>query len=190
VAFRPGGMVVATPAGLSFVDAGGVRSLYVFQGLVNNHVYTVATRGTQTVAGTLGGVSVLADDTVRANYTTANSHLKHNWITALVQVGDEWFAGAYGAGVLRLDKSGEWHSFPDLPAGLVVNPNAMTVSGGLVYAGTLDRGLFVYDRSSGRWTNTTRGLPSRNVTALVAGNGYVYVGTDNGLVRMAEGSLR
>ena len=190
VAFRPGGMVVATPAGLTFVDVGGVRSLYVFQGLVNNHVYTVATRGTQTVAGTLGGVSVLADDTVRANYTTANSHLKHNWITALVQVGDEWFAGAYGAGVLRLDKAGEWHSFPDLPAGLVVNPNAMTVSGGLVYAGTLDRGLFVYDRSSGRWTNTTRGLPSRNVTALVAGNGYVYVGTDNGLVRMAEGSLR
>ena len=49
---------------------------------MNNHVYTVATRGTQTVAGTLGGVSVLDDDAVRANYTTANSHLKHNWITA------------------------------------------------------------------------------------------------------------
>ena len=190
VAFREGGMVVATPAGLSFVDRTGVRSLYVFHGLVNNHVYTVAARGSQTVAGTLGGVSVLDDDTVRANYTTANSRLKHNWITALVRVGDEWFAGTYGAGVLRLDASGEWHSFPDLKDGFVVNPNAMVVSGGQVYAGSLDRGLFVFDRASGRWSNTPMGLPSKNVTALAAGGGYLYAGTDNGLVRIAEGALR
>jgi ligand-binding sensor domain-containing protein len=190
VAFRDGGMVVATPAGLSFVDRSGVRSLYVFHGLVNNHVYTIATRGAETLAGTLGGLSVLDDDAVRANYTTANSHLKHNWITALASVGDEWFAGTYGAGVLRLDSSGEWHSFPDLKDGFVVNPNAMAVSGGQLYAGSLDRGLFVFDRASGRWTNTTVGLPSKNVTALAAGGGYLYVGTDNGLVRIAEGALR
>jgi ligand-binding sensor domain-containing protein len=190
VAFRDGGMVVATPAGLSFVDRSGVRSLYVFHGLVNNHVYTVATQGSQTIAGTLGGLSVLDDDTVRANYTTANSHLKHNWITSLARVGDEWFAGTYGAGVLRLDPSGEWHSFPDLKEGFVVNPNAMAVSGGQLYAGSLDRGLFVFDRATGRWTNTTIGLPSKNVTALATGDSYVYVGTDNGLVRIAQGALR
>jgi ligand-binding sensor domain-containing protein len=190
VAFREGGMVVATPAGLSFADRSGVRSLYVFHGLVNNHVYTVATRGQQTVAGTLGGLSVLDGDTVRANYTTANSRLKHNWITALARVGDEWFAGTYGAGVLRLDALGQWHSFPDLHDGFVVNPNAMATSGGQLYVGSLDRGLFVYDRASGRWTNTTLGLPSKNVTALATGGGYLYAGTDNGLVRIAEGALR
>ena len=190
VAFREGGMVVATPAGLSFVDGSGVRSLYVFHGLVNNHVYAVATHGSQTLAGTLGGLSVLDNDTVRANYTTANSRLKHNWITALARVGDEWFAGTYGAGVLRLDAPGEWHSFPDLKEGFVVNPNAIAVSGGQVYVGSLDRGLFVFDRASGRWTSTTVGLPSKNVTALAAGGGYLYVGTDNGLVRIAEGALR
>jgi ligand-binding sensor domain-containing protein len=188
VAFRKDGMVVATPAGLSFVDRSGVRSLYVFQGLVNNHVYTVATRGAETVAGTLGGFSVLEDDTVRANYTTANSHLRHNWITAVVRVGEEWFAGTYGAGVLRLDASGEWHSFSDLNSGFVVNPNAMIVSEGQVYAGSLDRGLFVFDRASARWTNTTVGLPSKNVTALAAGDGYLYIGTDNGLVRRPQGA--
>ena len=190
VAFRAGGMVVATPTGLSLVDAAGVRSLYVFHGLVNNHVYTVATRDNRIVAGTLGGMSVLDGDTVRANYTTANSHLKHNWITALARVEDEWFAGTYGAGVLRLDASGEWHAFADLKEGFVVNPNAMVASGGQLYAGSLDRGLFIFDRASGRWTNTTVGLPSKNVTALAAGGGYVYVGTDNGLVRIAEGALR
>jgi hypothetical protein len=190
VAFREGGMVVATPAGLSLVDRSGVRSLYVFHGLVNNHVYTVATANNRIIAGTLGGLSVLDNDSVTANYTTANSHLKHNWITALAHVGDEWFAGTYGAGVLRLDGSGEWHAFPDLRDGFVVNPNAMTVSGGQVYAGSLDRGLYVFDRTSRRWTNTTVGLPSKNVTALAAGGGYLYVGTDNGLVRMTEGALR
>ena len=184
------GMVVATPAGLSFVDRSGVRSLHAFHGLVNNHVYTVSTKGAQVLAGTLGGLSVLDNDTVRANYTTANSHLKHNWVTALVRVGDDWFVGTYGAGVLRLDAAGEWHSFPDLIGGFVVNPNAMTVSGSRLYAGSLDRGLFVYDLASGRWTQTAAGLPSRNVTAIAAGNGYIYVGTDNGLVRIAEGALR
>lgn len=190
VAFRAGGMVVATPAGLSFVDRSGIRGLYVFHGLVNNHVYTVATSGAQIVAGTLGGVSLLDDDTVRANYTTANSRLKHNWITAVLRVDDEWFAGTYGAGVLRLDSNGEWHAFPDLRDGFVVNPNAMASSGGEVYVGSLDRGLFVYNRASGRWSNRSDGLPSKNVTALAAGGGYLYAGTDNGLVRIREEALR
>jgi hypothetical protein len=190
VAFRDGGMVVATPAGLTFVDRSGVRSLYAFHGLVNNHVYTVAADGAQVAVGTLGGLSMLDNDTVRTNYTTANSHLKHNWITALARVGDDWFAGTYGAGVLRLDASGEWHTFPGLSGGFVVNPNAMAMSGGRLYVGSLGRGLFLFDRASGRWTNTAAGLPSRNVTAIAAGGGYVYAGTSNGLVRIAEGALQ
>ena len=91
---------------------------------------------------------------------------------------------------MRLNASGEWHTFPDLKDGFIVNPNAMVVSGGELYAGSLDRGLFVYDRASGRWTNTSVGLPSMNVTALAAGGGNLYVGTDNGLVRIAEEALR
>jgi hypothetical protein len=189
VAFNNEDMVVATPAGLSFVSRSGVRSLYVFNGLVNNHVYTVAAWGAQTVAGTLGGLSLLDGNRILTNFTTANSHLKHNWITALIRVGDDWFAGTYGAGVMRLDPTGEWHAFDDLKGGLIINPNALAVSGGRVFAGTLDRGLFVFNRASGRWTNVTIGLPSKNVTALATGAGYLYVGTDNGLVRIAEGAF-
>lgn len=185
VVFRDDGMVVATPAGLSFVDNRGVRSLYVLEGLVNNHVYALASFGSETVAGTLGGVSVLDHDAIRANYTTANSALRHNWVTAVARVGDEWFAGTYGAGVLRL-RDGQWSAFRDLKAGFVVNPNAMLVTDRRVYAGSLGRGLFVFDRGSERWTNVVRGLPSMNVTAFAENNGFLYVGTDNGLMRMAE----
>src|SRR4051812_27651681 len=39
VILNAGRMTIATPAGLTFVDSAGSRSLYAFHGLVNNHVY-------------------------------------------------------------------------------------------------------------------------------------------------------
>jgi ligand-binding sensor domain-containing protein len=166
VALRPGGMALATPAGLTFVDGGGTRSLYAFHGLVNNHAYALAAAGDRLLVGTLGGLSVLDGDVIRENYTTANSGLQHNWITAVVPVDKDWFVGSSGP--------------------FEINPNAMAVTPSRVYAGTLGRGLYVYDRASERWTTITAGLPSVNVTAVVAHAGSVYIGTDNGLVRILE----
>jgi len=167
VELQADGMLIATPAGLTIVDAAGTRSLNAFHGLVNNHVYAIASEGRTILAGTLGGLSVLEDG----------------------RVGDDWFAGTYGAGVLRLDGMGQWRSFPEASDAFVVNPNAMLVTESRVYAGTLDRGLYAYDRRIGRWTAITAGLPSRNVTALAARGGYIYIGTDNGLVRILEQNL-
>jgi ligand-binding sensor domain-containing protein len=189
VALYPGGMAVATPAGLTFLDQGGMRSLYAFHGLVNNHAYSLAASGGRLLVGTLGGLSIVEDGLVRASFTTANSGLRHNWVTSLLPVGDDWFVGTYGAGILRLDGAGHWHAFPDATAAFEVNPNAMLSSGGRVYAGTLGRGLYVFSRESGRWTTWQAGLPSLNVTALAARDGYLYIGTDNGLVRIPEEAI-
>jgi ligand-binding sensor domain-containing protein len=188
VAFRGGGMVVATPAGVTFLDGAGARSLYAFHGLVNNHAYALAAAGERLLVGTLGGLSVLDNDTVRANYTTANSGLRHNWITAIARVGDEWFVGTYGGGVIRFDSSGRWSRFPDLRAPFEVNTNAMLATEHAVYAGSLRGGIYVYDRASARWHTLRAGLPSPNVTALAARGGTIYAGTDNGLVRFPEDS--
>ena len=194
VAFSGNTMIAATPAGISFVAPDGVRSVYAFQGLVNNHVYTIAADGNRLFAGTLGGLSVLDEWMVRSSYTTANSHLRHNWITALAKVDGEWFAGTYGAGVQALDPardgSGEWHGFPDLPKSLVVNPNALAVSATRVYAGSLGDGIYVYERAQKRWSRAVVGLPSLNVTAIAVVGGYLYAGTDNGLVRIPEEMVR
>ncbi|MBZ5603052.1 MAG: hypothetical protein LAO79_12165 [Acidobacteriia bacterium] len=188
VVLRPdGSAIAATPAGVSFIDASGISSIYAFQGLVNNHVYALASDGARTLAGTLGGLSVLDGPIVKASYTTANSGLKHNWITSIARVGNEWFVGTYGAGVLKMDVLGHWQTFEDLRGTLEVNPNAMVVTDRAVYAGTLDRGIAVY--SSGRWNFWTAGLPSRNVTALEARGGVLYVGTDNGLVKIPEATV-
>jgi len=190
VALTRAGMTLATPAGITFLTSTGARSIYAFHGLVNNHVYTLAAQGARLLAGTLGGLSVLDDGQVRMNYTTANSGLKANWITALARVGDEWFVGSYGGGIFRLDATGRCERFPDATGNFVVNPNAMLATAQRVYAGTLERGLYVYDRSVGRWSNVTAALPSPNVAALAVRNGYLYIGTDNGLIRILEQNLR
>ena len=186
VALVPGGMVAATPAGLTFIDAGGMRSLYAFHGLVNNHVYALGVSGDRVFAGTLGGLSILERGLIAASFTTANSALKHNWITAIAPAGDAWFIGTYGGGLFRLDAGNRWDA---LSGALEVNPNAMAVTAGGVFAGTLGRGLLVWNRVTERSYAVTDGLPSANVTAVAAGGGYLYIGTDNGLVRVPEGSV-
>lgn len=189
VAAYGNGLALATPAGLTFLDRGGARSLYAFQGLVNNHVYTLGVAGDELLAGTLGGISVIGREEVRANYTAGNSGLKHNWITAVARVGDEWMAGTYGAGVLRMDGEGRFEAMEKATGPIEVNPNAMLATNDHVLAGTLGEGLLVYDRRSGRWSAMKEGLPSLNVTAIAAAGGTVYVGTDNGLARIAEAKL-
>jgi ligand-binding sensor domain-containing protein len=182
-------ITVATPAGITTIDAAGTTSLYAFHGLVNNHVYALAASGTRLLAGTLGGLSILDSGVVSASFTTANSGLKHNWITSIVPVGADWFIGTYGAGVLKFDSTGRWSTFADWKSPVVINPNAMLVTERSVYAGTLGNGLAIFNRGTGRWVFHTSELPSLNVTALAASNGYLYVGADNGLVRVLESGL-
>lgn len=189
VALYRDGMVAATPAGITFLDASGPHSMYAFQGLVNNHVYTLAARGKGLLVGTLGGLSLLTDGAVQRNMTTANSGLKANWITASAPAGEDWLAGTYGAGVLRIDAAGDVDRTEATILGAIVNPGAMASDGRITLAGTLGRGLLVGDAAGTRWKTVTAGLPSLNVTALAIANGEVYVGTDNGLVKIAEGKL-
>lgn len=191
----PGGsssMVVATPAGISFVEGGSITSLYAFQGLVNNHTYTVADRGDELLVGTLGGFSLLQQGLVKTNFTTANSALKQNWITAALTIDGDTYLGTYGSGVVRLDARGDLHSFSEFRASagrVEINLNAMAAMDHAIYAGTLGRGLAVFSRDTGRWRFVTQGLPSLNVTALTAKDGFLYVGTDNGLMKIEEQSL-
>ena len=184
------GLAIATPGGLTFLDANGARSMYAFHGLVNNHVYALGVSGGDLMVGTLGGLSVIGRGEVRVNYTAGASGLKQNWITAVVPVGDEWMVGTYGSGIMGLDRAGHFRTFEKATAEMEINPNAMLVTPQFVLAGTLGNGLYVYDREKSRWDVIHEGLPSQNVTALTQSKGYIYVGTDNGLVRIQEQKLQ
>src|SRR5260370_30669235 len=145
------------------MDPGGCRSMYAFHGLVNNDAYALGASPGKLLVGTLGGMSILESGIVKASYTTSNSGLQQNWITAIVPVGEDWFIGTYGAGVVQFTRDGTCQTFPTLPAGIEVNPNAMAASKDRVFAGTLGHGLLAYARAAARWTTITAGLPSRNV---------------------------
>ena len=185
-------LVVATPAGLSFVQNGAISSLYAFEGLVNNHVYTVAERRDGLLAGTLGGFSIIRNGLVAASYTTANSGLRQNWITASAPDGAITYLGTYGDGVVMLTPQNTLEPFQTVerrPGRVEINPNALLVTARGVYAGTSGQGLAVLRRGSNRWHSVREGLPSANVTALAARNSLLYIGTDNGLVAIEESDV-
>ena len=185
VLVRPGGFVAATPAGITIFDISGAQPVRLSRVGQQPRLCHGCQR-TETPDRNAGGLSVLQDGIVRAGYTSANSRLKHNWITAIVPDGSGWLVGTYGAGVLSFDASAVWGGFPELPPGMVVNPGAMLVTAHGIWAGSLGQGLWHRGATSGRWTNIVDGLPSSNVTALAVGGGYLYIGTDNGLVRAPE----
>jgi ligand-binding sensor domain-containing protein len=194
VAIFAAGMVAATPAGITYLDETGAHSLYAFEGLVNNHVYALGVRPGQAASaplmvGTLGGISVLQAGLVERNLTTGNSGLKANWITGIVPLASDWLVGTYGGGVMRMDAGGQVMPTEATRTGIVVNPLAMAADGQVTLAGTLGQGLLVGDATGTRWHTVTAGLPSSNVTAVAIDRGVVYVGTDNGLVRIAESKL-
>jgi hypothetical protein len=193
IAFTPTGTALATPAGITFLTATGAESLYAFQGLVNNHVYALAANSGELLAGTLGGLSILQSNAVQRNLTISNSTLKHNWITALLPTSNgSYLVGTYGAGLETLDREGHFTPI-ELPAGsphdLVINPNALLATPTHIYAGTLGHGLLVYSLRTQGWSVIANGLPSLNVTAFAARTGELYIGTENGLVRIPEANL-
>src|SRR5260370_211302 len=180
-----------TRAGLTVLDSDSPHSMYAFHGLVNNHVYGLGVSGDELMVGTLGGLSELNKEIVRVNYTMgAGSGLKHNWITAVVPVGDEWIVGTYGAGILRLDRTGRFQSFEKATAPFEVNPNAMLVTPRHVLAGSLGNGLYVYDREAGRGQLITYGLPPPNLTPHPEHHGTIYPGTDKGLAKILTQKLQ
>ena len=182
--------VIATPAGISFLDGPSISSVYAFQGLVNNHVYTLAQTGDTLLAGTLGGVSLLKNGLVQASFTTANSGLRQNWITSSAVQGKDLYLGTYGSGVIRVDERFDVQTFREfLGRRVEISPNAMLVTSRAVYAGTAGRGLAVQRRGQERWQFIEAGLPSLNVTALAADGTFLYIGTDNGLAKVPERML-
>src|SRR5260370_30604422 len=126
--------------------------MYAVEGVVNNHLYALGVSGDELMVGSVGGLSVIGNGEVRVNYTSGGSGLKHNWITAVVPVGDEWLVGTYGAGVVGLDRSGHFRSFEKATGDIVVNPNSMLVTPRHVLAGTLGNRFYVFDCERQRLT--------------------------------------
>jgi ligand-binding sensor domain-containing protein len=179
-------MVLATAGGLTEVIGGRARSITAFHGLASNHLYTATSMGARLFVGSLGGLAELEGLRVVRTYKTSNSHLSHDWVTALAEADGTIYVGTNGGGVDALLPTGEWVNFADELGKFEVNQNAMHYDGERLYVGTSDRGLLVYNTQSRRWTRISAGLASQSVTAVTSDDRFVYVGTLNGLVRIEK----
>jgi hypothetical protein len=142
--------------------------------------------GKARLLGTLGGISVLEEGRIEFSWNTGNSGLAANWIHALAVLGTKLFVGTYGGGIQSVDADGQWTDYVEAIGRFEVNPNAMAVDGESLYAGTLDRGIQVYNGSQGRWQVVREGLPSQNVTAFAFTSDRVLAGTDRGVVEIGK----
>ena len=183
-------VAIATTQGFTLKDGETMKSLYAFHGLVNNHVYTMASAKEDLYLGTLGGISRVSNMQVTGNWTQMDSGLKRNWVNALMHVGGQLFVGTYGSGVQVRTEDGQWRDFPALPQDLEINPNALFFDGKQLLFGTLDRGFYIYDLNHSSWKHIARELPGLNVTAFAADGQFLYVGTDRGLLQMQYDKLR
>jgi ligand-binding sensor domain-containing protein len=102
----------------------------------------------------------------------------------MVSIDNQLYVGTYGSGIQVKTDTGQWIDFPALPEDLEINPNALYYDGSLLFCGTLDRGIYIYNTQIKSWKHVSQGLPSLNVTSFAADGNSIYIGTDRGLLQM------
>jgi hypothetical protein len=161
----------------------GSKLLSAFHGLPGNQALALAS-GDALFVGTPSGLGAVRRRRVAWRATSSEGALPHPWVTALHLAGDVLYVGTYGGGVVRRTGAGRYEPFVETES-LKINAGCLAEAGGRLYAGTDGRGLWRLSEDKTRF-EPLRGawLPSPRITALLADEGALYVGTDEGLARL------
>ncbi len=120
-------------------------------------------------------------------HTVSSGDLPVDWVTALVPWGRGVMAGTYHGGLAIEDGARRFSIVREgqggLPSGWV-NPHAIRRVGDDVWIGTLERGLVVGRPGAWRHLTVADGLPSDDVTDVLADATGVWVATRGGLARL------
>jgi hypothetical protein len=171
----------------------GATLLSAFHGLPGNQALALAA-GDGLFVGTPSGLGALDGRRVRWRVTAGEGKLPHPWVTALHVAEDGLYVGTYGGGLARraagqaatgraLADATPYRAFEET-AGLKVNTGCLVDAGGRLYAGTDGRGVWRLSRDRTRFERLDLPLPSPRVTALVGGEGALWIGTDEGISRL------
>lgn len=162
------------------------KLLSAFHGLPGNQATALASVGTGLLVGTPSGLGYVEDLKVRWRVASGEGKLPHPWVTAILPVEDGVLVGTYGGGLTRrvgaMSDPGEWRPFTETQ-GLKVNTGCLVSANGRVYAGTDGTGLYRLSMDGTRFERLKLSLPSPRVTALFEKDGFLYIGTDEGLTR-------
>lgn len=162
------------------------KLLSAFHGLPGNQATALASVGEGLLVGTPSGLGYVEGLKVRWRVASGEGRLPHPWVTAILPMEGSVLIGTYGGGLTRrvggMSDKGEWKPFAET-AGLKVNTGCLVSAGGRVYAGTDGTGLFRLTLDGSRFEPLKLSLPSPRVTALFERDGFLYIGTDEGLTR-------
>jgi len=162
------------------------KLLSAFHGLPGNQATALAEIEGGLLVGTPSGLGYVEGLKVRWRVASGEGRLPHPWVTAILETKGGVLIGTYGGGLTRrvgrMSDNGEWKPFPET-AGLKVNTGCLVAVNGRVYAGTDGTGLFRLSRDGTRFERLKLSLPSQRVTALLEMDGFLYIGTDEGLTR-------
>jgi ligand-binding sensor domain-containing protein len=177
----------ATHRGVIVVDGDGVESrISVEDGLPTSEVYAVAFgQGGRLYAGTSAGLAVLSPDFSVDSGQAPN----RSWITALATSSDGVYAGTRDHGAYLVGEDGRVTELTVDLGPFGVAPGSIWVDADRVFVGTVGRGLLVYERSLKRWRTTVDSLGSRTVTRVLGTADTVWIGTDQGLLRVPRAAV-
>jgi ligand-binding sensor domain-containing protein len=148
---------------------------------------TTDARGTVWAGGLHGLFEIDAHSGHVVRHAVSTSELPVDWVTSVARTASGIVAGTYHGGIVWVADAGvtiEREARGALPTGWV-NPHALAVIDGVVWFGSLDRGLVVGARSRWRAFTLANGLPGNDVTAISPNDdGSVWIGTRAGLVRV------
>jgi len=181
----------------------GARFLSAFHGLPGNQALALAAgvrpsgvrpsgvrpSGDALFVGTPSGLGAIVGSRVAWRVTAGEGRLPHPWITALAFHGQDLYLGTFGGGLARRAAdpgrtAGVFTGFPETD-GLKINTGCLVEAGDRLYAGTDGRGLYRLSADGARFRPLRLRLPSQRVTALLAAPDALYIGTDEGLARVA-----
>ena len=191
--------LAATRQGVAVGYGQGVRLpgstlLSAFHGLPGNQATALAESDLLYV-GTPSGLGAITGRRVVWRVTAGEGKLPHPWVTALATEEDGLLVGTWGGGLVRRQAgdgsgassaradNGRWQPFPETE-GLAVSAGALVVADGRAWVGTDASGLWRRSRDRARFERVPLALPSPRVSALLAEPGVLWVGTDQGVVRV------
>lgn len=164
------------------------KLLSAFHGLPGNQATALAAAEGGLLVGTPSGLGYVEDRKVRWRVASGEGKLPHPWVTAILPMEGSVLIGTYGGGLARrvgaMSGPGEWRPFLETE-GLKINTGCLirVAANGRVYAGTDGTGLFRLSIDGTRFEPLKLSLPSQRVTALFERDGFLYIGTDEGLTR-------
>ncbi len=167
----------------------GARFLSAFHGLPGNQALALAA-GDELFVGTPSGLGSVAGSRVAWRVTAGEGRLPHPWITALALHGPDLFLGTFGGGLARRrplpgrSGPGSFTAFPETD-GLRINTGCLVEAAGRLYAGTDGRGLYRLSPDGSQFRPLRLQLPSQRITAILPAPDALFIGTDEGLARVA-----